>query len=549
MGSEINFNRTYERNINHNYMILSKGNYFGVKNEEHDFKTRMLLENRIHGLLPVSFRQINGEDRYYYEINSLQSFDRLYDKKEMTYEELRSVLMGCADLFERLEQYLLDGSLIIIRSEYIYINIETMEPYFVCYPEYSGNVRLDFAEFIDEILTKIDHTDQNAVMLGYQIYRYTRNPNFVVSEIKTMLEHTIVNAAKEIYRDKAVREFADTAGNASIDNNCSIQDYTEGINRFGDNNKIKEIKTDSTSADKANINNYDEGINNSSFPDVYNDYEEAEDDEYIKEMSRGNSGNIIGCVFSVFIVISALFIILGARILNIFSLDSKYEMYLYCAIAMSVVSEVIFVRSYIRNKKIQAESEHTENEYKENEYMENGYKENRYMENQYMENKYTQNKYTENNFAAKPDYGNKYGFNNGINHEKGQDVLNLGNMALSSRLYKNYGQCSETCYLGDEVVEERVLRGRIDGKEVNISLNKLPMTIGKLANFADYVINDNAVSKVHARFEEKDGKIYVSDLNSTNGTVRNGEPLAINDSVRLEPGDRLRFGRTFFTYC
>jgi len=27
-------------------------------------------------------------------------------------------------------------------------------------------------EFIDELLTKIDHTDERAVMLGYQIYRY-----------------------------------------------------------------------------------------------------------------------------------------------------------------------------------------------------------------------------------------------------------------------------------------------------------------------------------------------------------------------------------------
>lgn len=94
-----------------------------------------------------------------------------------------------------------------------------------------------------------------------------------------------------------------------------------------------------------------------------------------------------------------------------------------------------------------------------------------------------------------------------------------------------------------------MLCGRMNGKEVNISLDRLPMTVGKLANVADFVINDAAVSKMHARFEEHDGRIYVRDLNSTNGTVRNGVLLGVNQSVALEPGDRIRFGRTCFIYC
>lgn len=94
-----------------------------------------------------------------------------------------------------------------------------------------------------------------------------------------------------------------------------------------------------------------------------------------------------------------------------------------------------------------------------------------------------------------------------------------------------------------------MLCGRVNGTEVNISLDRLPMTVGKLANVSDFVINDDAVSKMHARFEEHDGRVYICDLNSTNGTARNGVLLGVNQSVALEPGDRLRFGRTYFTYC
>lgn len=120
---------------------------------------RMLLENKIQGLLPVTHRQVNGESRYYYEINSLQSLDRLIEKSEMKYRELRAVLLGCVNLFDRLEEFLLNGEQIVMKSEFIYVNVESMEPYFVCYPNYTGDVRYSFMEFVDELLAHIDHTD------------------------------------------------------------------------------------------------------------------------------------------------------------------------------------------------------------------------------------------------------------------------------------------------------------------------------------------------------------------------------------------------------
>jgi pSer/pThr/pTyr-binding forkhead associated (FHA) protein len=94
-----------------------------------------------------------------------------------------------------------------------------------------------------------------------------------------------------------------------------------------------------------------------------------------------------------------------------------------------------------------------------------------------------------------------------------------------------------------------MLMGRINGRDINISLNKLPMTVGKQPSVSDFVINDTAVSKMHARFEEREGRVYICDLNSTNGTVRNGVQLDINKPVALEPGDKIRFGRSCFTYC
>lgn len=474
--------------MNHNYMVLSKCDFFGKDNDKcSDFRTKMLLENRIPGLLPVTHRLVNGESRYYYEINSLQSLDRLYDKNGMRYDELKSLLSGCVSLFDRLEEYLLDGTQIIMKPELIYVNVEKMEPHFVCYPDYEGDVRLAFTEFIDELLTKIDHTDEHAVMLGYQVYRYTRNPNYVISEIGRMMEHTMANI---VYGE----EQSGVAAEGTAYNNAQKEKSCHTYLQDDDRDYIDE--TQYVHED-----------------DMKYDYEEITDKEKEnngKKKSK-NIGDLIGGIFCMFVSLCAGTIILGARVLGVVQLSGNNELYLYGAIAMAVAAAVLFFTCYVKKHKQDREMEAVCED--------------------------DLDKY-DSQFYRMPDE-NSFGDWNQMpeQYEKSFE---------KSRQPK---ACNETVYLGDGIVEERMLCGRINGREVNISLNRLPMTVGKLADLSDFVINDTAVSKMHARFEERDGRVYVCDLNSTNGTVRNGVLLGVNQSVALEPGDRLRFGRSCFTYC
>lgn len=46
----------------------------------------------------------------------------------------------------------------------------------------------------------------------------------------------------------------------------------------------------------------------------------------------------------------------------------------------------------------------------------------------------------------------------------------------------------------------------------------------------------------------QEGEIYVTDLNSTNGTFKNGLRIEPNEMVLIEPGDELRFGEMTFSY-
>jgi len=465
---------SYERSMNHNYIVLNKCDFFGKSGEKGtDYRTKMLLENHIPGLLPVTHRQVNGASKFYYEINSLQSLDRLYDKNEIRYDDLTRLLSGCVRLFDRLEEYLLDGAQIIMKPNLIYVDVEKMEPYFVCYPEYEGDVRLSFMEFIDEILTKIDHTDERAVMLGYQIYRYTRNPNYVISEIGKMMEHVIVNLAQK--KERAAKTF--------VEDNISITGQAE-----------KDIISDK--------GNYNSG----SFYEVQEESEIHTEKETTKQ--KRYITDLVGGIFCLFIVLCASTILLGARVFRTIQLSRDNEFYLYGAAGMAAAAAILFFYCFLKKRRQDKTTAST--------------RINADCSEEDIEDQYAY-------FRPAPDMQ--------------QDNIKV---KCNSTPYSN--SCGETMYLGEEIMEERILSGRLNGKEVHIPLDRLPMTVGKLASVSDLVLDDTAVSKMHARFEEQDGKIYLCDLNSTNGTVHNGVMLEVNQSVALAPGDKLRFGRTCFTY-
>ncbi|MCI8615134.1 DUF6382 domain-containing protein [Parablautia intestinalis] len=82
----------------------------------------------------------------------------------------------------------------------------------------------------------------------------------------------------------------------------------------------------------------------------------------------------------------------------------------------------------------------------------------------------------------------------------------------------------------------------------HIDLGSLPLTVGKLAGAVDMVIDEKSISRMHAKFFRDGNKIYISDLNSTNGTFRNGMRLAPNASEMIEPGDEIRLGKLKFIY-
>lgn len=82
----------------------------------------------------------------------------------------------------------------------------------------------------------------------------------------------------------------------------------------------------------------------------------------------------------------------------------------------------------------------------------------------------------------------------------------------------------------------------------HIELRKFPCTIGKMAGCVDYVLSDDSISRIHAKFEKRDNQILLTDMNSTNGTYKNGLRMQPQETTEIEPGDEIRFGNLNYCY-
>lgn len=81
-----------------------------------------------------------------------------------------------------------------------------------------------------------------------------------------------------------------------------------------------------------------------------------------------------------------------------------------------------------------------------------------------------------------------------------------------------------------------------------VSVEKPVVTIGKKKEEVDVVLQDSSVSRMHARITREGKEYYLEDLNSTNGTFKNGLRLQPYEKRKLESGDELKCGRVTLTF-
>ena len=177
----------YKRDINGNYLVL----YETEEPDTTSYQVLMLVGNIVPSVLKCKVQGIDGQFMVCFDITSKQSVAILYEEKKIGYEDLRMILGGFVQGMEEMSEYLLNPGNLVVKPEYMYVDLEKRQLYFCYLPGYEEDVRQKFQELTEYILPRLDHEDQKAVMLGYGVYRRALEDTFHLEYVK-----------KELYQER-----------------------------------------------------------------------------------------------------------------------------------------------------------------------------------------------------------------------------------------------------------------------------------------------------------------------------------------------------------
>jgi hypothetical protein len=104
------------------------------------------------------------------------------------------------------------------------------------------------------------------------------------------------------------------------------------------------------------------------------------------------------------------------------------------------------------------------------------------------------------------------------------------------------GDYNPTCLLNACCSEGKyILKPCDETRFRTILIEEFPFFIGKLKKNMDYCLDKEVVSRCHAKLTKEQEHIYITDLNSTNGTFINNEPLQPYKRKEIKAGDEIAF--------
>ncbi len=155
----------YIKNLSGSFMILKDAEY-----EYENYELLMLLNNPVPGCLETQIIIGDGKVEYWYDITGMTALDTLLGNQNLGAKQMRRIVGDLFDMNLKLEEYLLDGNNICYLPEFIYLE-RASGKYKFCYLPGSGALgTMCFQNLMENLLTKIDHTDQEAVKIGYDLY-------------------------------------------------------------------------------------------------------------------------------------------------------------------------------------------------------------------------------------------------------------------------------------------------------------------------------------------------------------------------------------------
>lgn len=471
----------YERNLNQSFFILEVDKTV----DKNDFAYKMLEKNKIEGLLRLEIEDRDGSTCFKYDITSLKSLSGMLELKKLNEDRLRNLITEIHKLMYVLPEYLLDEDWVMIDSDCIFVNPRDDALFFCCWKEEGICSRDCLRELLSKLLSYIDHDDHNAVVLGYQLYKVSQKEEFVYTDLLDVLNHFVSENPTE-NKERHSKVIADLGLERGQDRNAKAdQKASNAWNRKADRSASSIWCTEVAGSTKETSNDRNMGREQN----FGNDWNMKNDRDLQKgELLRGERNVSNGRV-------AKLDEDLIGKVMN--GLDNSD-----CSLeetsskqnteeGKAAKAKPFRLRDifWFKNKKKLETPEYLDDVIENDD------------EKQWMEyfSEYDESRHTEE-----------------VEHTT----------LLSERMKEL------------ETKELHILKS-LNKSMKDIELSFFPFVIGKQERVCDYVMDASGISRIHLKIDHVDGKFFVQDLNSLNGTKLRGDSLLMDKEEEMFENDEL----------
>ena len=549
----------------------------------------MITNNKIGGLLPMIYTQMDDNKYFKYNITSKVSLREFFSgvvNKERLVKAFISILTAVSNT----EEYMLDQKNLVFDIDYIFVNVSTNEAEMICIPLVSDKKEgTDILSFFKTILfsVRFDQNESNDY-IG-KIMNYLNSSSELQSQVFINLLKSIENndvKNSDLNKNgnisnnfnQNVSSMTNKKANLSVGTNGNGKQINRSVNNYNNSKQGNVSKVNVNIPQKNRVNNVSV-MNQQNIQRQYNGMNKPQ----MFNPNNSNKGTTMPKTNNVYNGMA----IPGKQnnytnktqsTVNVNNTTEKEISWFYLMQHYNKENAALYKEQKAR-KKAGKNKELTKNsQYQAQQaYLVNrgnnianvplqgmnGNGQMRYIPNQNQRIQYNNNMSGNNFNNAQINSSNinlQQRQNDNITFaQKTQDagVIDLQKNMLN--VQENFG---DTVLLDEssESGETTLLNSGDNGKEIRpyllrvktnekIYVDKTVFKIGKERKYVDYCIEGNsAVSRSHASIIYKENKYFVVDTNSTNHTYVDGERIDSNTEVKIKHGTKLRFANEEFEF-
>lgn len=146
-----------------------------------DYQMKMLYMNEIDGILPVKGRGVDKNSYYDYSVSGKVSMKAMYERNQISGEDLKLFLRQLVAVMRETEKYLLNIHCILLEPEYIFY--EEGKFYFCYFPLAKEDIWQQFHRLSEYFVKKTDYQDKESVRITFVLHKETLEENYSLEKI------------------------------------------------------------------------------------------------------------------------------------------------------------------------------------------------------------------------------------------------------------------------------------------------------------------------------------------------------------------------------